>query len=266
VAQIRILGSGTVVPDAFRSSAAHLVESGDVRLLLDCGTGTVHAFSQHGVEWGRLTHVAITHYHTDHVTDLAALMQAFRYGQSPPRSEALELIGPPGFEVFLVKLAAALGNHVLEPGFPVTVRETMPGEKVDLGGGVFIECIETPHSEESVAYRVTTPEGVVGYTGDTGPSRAVADFLAQCRVLIAECSLPDDSPVEGHLTPSSLASLARSASPELLVVTHVYPLLTPGQVIDQIQAEYEGACMAAWDGMCIRMSDALAVDPPGTPV
>ena len=123
-----LLGSGTLLPDEVRHSPAHLLDAGEVRLLLDCGPGTLHGFARHGVAWSEITHVAISHYHTDHVGDLSALLFALKWGVQPPRTRELVLIGPPGFRRFLERLAEALGPHVLDPGFGVTVLESDPEE------------------------------------------------------------------------------------------------------------------------------------------
>ena len=54
--KLTILGSGTVVPDGARNSAGYFIEAGDVRLMMDCGAGTVHALARYGCDWERLTH------------------------------------------------------------------------------------------------------------------------------------------------------------------------------------------------------------------
>ena len=74
--------------------------------------------------------------------------------------------------------------------------------------------------------------------------------------MIAECAHPDPPEVETHLTPSGLAKLAEEASPELLVVTHVYPDLDPEAVPGLLAAAgYGGRVRVAEDGLAVRLSD-----------
>lgn len=125
------VGTGTVSPSATRASAAHWVEAGTARLLLDCGAGTVHGLARHGLPWFDITHVAITHFHTDHIGELPALLFAMKYGAKQPRTEPLTIIGPVGFTSRLSALAAAFGAWVTEPGFPLDVAEIAPGKARD---------------------------------------------------------------------------------------------------------------------------------------
>src|SRR5512134_1879123 len=60
---LTIIGSGTVAPSPTRTSAAYWVEAGDVRLLMDCGAGTLHRAASLGVPWHTVTHIALTHFH-----------------------------------------------------------------------------------------------------------------------------------------------------------------------------------------------------------
>jgi ribonuclease BN (tRNA processing enzyme) len=212
---LTILGAGTLVPDARRHSAAHHLRlPSGAGVLLDCGPGTLHGFSRFGVRWDQLTHVAVSHVHTDHVGDLPALLFAFRHGLPAPREEPLTLLGPPGFGAFLERLAGTMGDHVLAPGCPLRVVEMSPDAAFEDERTEFVlTCCRTPHTAESLAYRVDGPWGSVGYTGDTGPSAEVARFLAGCQALVAECTLPDRAAVPTHLSPSASVMGARSWRP-----------------------------------------------------
>jgi ribonuclease BN (tRNA processing enzyme) len=263
---LTVLGAGTCVPDRTRRSAAYHLDLGPTQVLIDCGPGTLHGLDAHGVPWAELTHVAVTHYHVDHVGDLSALLFALEHGTRPPRTAPLTLIGPVGFAGFLRKLADALGEHVLSPSFGVSVLEIAAGRPFeDPDAGFTLRSCATPHTAESQALRLSGAWGAVGYTGDTGPSGEVAAFLGGCRVLVAECSLEDPPSMDRHLSPSLLADLAELASPELLVVTHVYPPLTPEDAVGRVRARYDGAVVAAADGMRVRLGpEGAAVDASPT--
>ncbi len=265
---LTILGSGTLVPDADRSSAAHHLETGSASLLMDCGSGTLHGLAVHGVEWERLTHVAISHFHSDHLGDLAALLFAFKHAMAVPRTMPLTLLGPPGFRRVLEGLATALGEHVLHPGFDVDVVELdRYGLFAEAGGAFTMRCFPTPHTDESVAFTVEGAWGSLGYTGDTGPSAEVAHFLSRSGVLIAECALTDPPEMELHLSPRGLAEMAGVVGPDLLVVTHVYAPQTPSGAVDHVRERYAGRTVAAVDGLRVRISGAdVTVDLPGRPI
>ena len=77
--QTYIVGTGTVAPSATRGSPSHWVERGGLRVLLDCGAGTMHALARFGLAWERTSHVVLTHFHPDHFGELPALLFALRH-------------------------------------------------------------------------------------------------------------------------------------------------------------------------------------------
>ena len=250
--KVTIVGSGTAAPTAERVCSGYWVEAGDERLLLDCGSGVVHGMARLGLAWRELDHLLITHYHNDHTGDLPMLLFALEHGVRPRRTKPLTVWAPRGIRERLKAMEAAFGDHVADPGFPVVVREVSARASFDVGR-VNVRAHGTPHTDVSLAYRLAANGRTLGYTGDTGPSGAVAAFMEGVDVLIAECSLPDDLAIETHLSPSSVAALARSASPGRLVVTHVYPMLEDLGVVDRVRA-------AGWDGATVRASDGLVLE------
>lgn len=269
--RLTILGSGTLVPDDDRRSPAHLVETDRARILLDCGTGTVHGLDRHGVQWPRITHVAVSHFHTDHVGDVAPLLWALKHGVRPRRVEPLTILGPPGLRRFMEALEGAHGPFVLDPGFPVAVVELGRRDAWhDPGAEVRLSCAPTFHTEASVCWRVETSDGVVGYTGDTGEDEDVATFLRGVDVLVSECSLPDPPEIETHLSPRGVARLAEVVRPALLLLTHLYPFLDPAGLPGLVrEAGYHGRVRTAWDGtrVVLERGEAPRVerDPGGAP-
>lgn len=260
---VTILGSGTLLPDDACRSAAHLVEDGAFRLLLDCGSGTVHGMPKHGVRWQELTHVALTHFHTDHIGDLPALLWALKYGVPGGRREALTLVGPAGLLRRLEAMAEAFGEFILDPGFPVEVVELEAGARwTDRGRDLELSTHATVHTTESLAYRIRGPSGQVGYTGDTGPHAPLGSFFRGVDVLVSECALPDDDAMEIHLTPRSVTALASAARPDLLILTHLYPGVEPGPLPDLVRAlGYTGDVRVGRDGMRLSVPPEPRPDP-----
>jgi ribonuclease BN (tRNA processing enzyme) len=249
--RLTTIGTGTAAPHARRVSAAHLVETHDVRLLLDCGSGAVHRMAQLGIAWPTITHVALTHFHTDHIADLPQLITAWRWGQLPPRHDPVTLYGPPGTGALLERLAAVYGVSLLAPGFPLTVREIGADEVIRLPGGVEMRTHAVPHAPESVAYSISEGTRRLVYTGDTGESEALGEWAADCDLLLAECSLPDTMAIREHLTPRQAGALAARARTARLVLTHFYPPVEAVDIRGQVAEHYAGPCVCAHDGWFI---------------
>jgi ribonuclease BN (tRNA processing enzyme) len=215
---------------------------------MDCGSGVVHRMGAIGANWLGITHLAITHFHPDHTLDLTTLMFAWKYGTLPPRSAPLTIFGPVGIAKVIDDFASIYGESVRDPGFPVTMRELVPGERVDLGDGVTLEPHKVPHTAESVAYSVERGGARLVYTGDTGFDTAVAEWARGADVLLAECSLPESLAVPSHLTPAQVGVMAEVAEPGRLVLTHFYPPVLEDDVAEIIALRYSGEVVLATDG------------------
>jgi ribonuclease BN (tRNA processing enzyme) len=250
--KLTVVGSGTAAPTADRVCAGFFVESAESRILLDCGPGVVHQMARLELPWPRLDHVLLTHFHNDHVGDLPFLLFALRWGLSQPRTARLDLWGPVGTGALVRRLARALGSHVIDPGFPLRIHDLQPDETATVGDAG-LHALRAPHTDTSLAFRIRSDGASLGYTGDTGPSEAVARFLAGVDLLVAECSLPDDEAMDSHLTPSRLAAMASLAAPRRLLVTHVYPQLAGRDVPGLLAA-------AGWTGETLMARDGLELD------
>ena len=250
--KLTIAGSGTAAPERNRVCSGYLAEHRGVRILLDCGAGVVQTMARLGLPWDAVDHLLITHFHPDHTADIHMLLFALKHGVTEKRTAPLTVWAPHGIQERLRAMEAAFGDHVADPGFPLLVREVAPGDAFDVAG-LGVRATATPHTPESLAYRLHDGPVSLGYTGDTGPSEEVGRFMEGVDVLIAECSLPDDMAIPVHLSPSSLAGLANLAAPGRLVVTHVYPSL---EVLDPVARVRQ----AGWNGETVRAEDGLVLE------
>lgn len=242
------VGTGTVSPSAHRSSACHFVRRGEVRLLLDCGPGTLHRLATLGLPWAETTHVALTHFHPDHFADLPMLVYALKYTTVPARREPLVVLGPRGVVRLMRALSEGYGEWLLDPGFPILIMDVQPGEPFPLDAELTLDSFPVPHTAESVALGLTAPEGRLVYTGDTGPSPELARWAKGCDLLLAECSLPESMAMDIHLTPERAGDLARDAEARRLVLTHFYPPVENSDPAQAAASRFGGPVTAAADG------------------
>jgi ribonuclease BN (tRNA processing enzyme) len=246
--RLTTIGTGTVSPSPVRVCAGHLVNAGSVGVLLDCGSGVVHGLAKAQVDWMAITHVAITHFHADHLSDLAFLIFTWRHGAERPREAPVEIIGPAGIDSLVGRLADAFGTWVRDPGFEVRVRELAPDEHTELGTDVRLGAVKVPHTDESVAYEVTHRGHRIVYTGDTGFDEGLGRWAAGCDLLLAECSLPDEREMAIHLTPGRCGELAAVARPRSLVLTHFYPPVEMVDIRGIVRKHFDGPVVLANDG------------------
>ena len=249
------LGTGTVALDGARSCAGYLFEAGEVRLLIDCGSGITRRLAELGFPWQEITHVALTHFHIDHHGDLPTLIFAWRYGMLPARSAPLDVYGPPGIRDLMDRLAAAYGDWVLAPGFPLTVWEIPFGESVSLTSTIRLSTHKVPHTAESIAYSMERGGRRIVFTGDTGADDSLGDWAHGCDLLVCECSLPSSMAIKEHLTPEQCGTLAARAAPRHLALTHFYPPVERVDILAAIAASYAGPVTLARDGWHVELEE-----------
>ncbi|TVR64442.1 MAG: ribonuclease Z [Gemmatimonadales bacterium] len=262
--RVTILGAGTLLPDDDHRSAGHLVEGEGFSLLLDCGSGVVHGFSRWGLDWSALTHVTISHYHTDHFGDLPALLWALRHGIQGGRKSPLTLLGPRGLGRRLEGLVGAFGEYILDPGFPLVVKELPErGRWEDPGRRFSLRSHPTPHTDESLAYRIETESGSLGYTGDTGPAPELGTFMAGVDLLVAECAFPSQDFPGMHLDPSAVSEIACAADPAVLVLTHLYPQVDRAGLPELVRSlGFPGKTLVARDGLRLEWASGGTPNSP----
>lgn len=224
-----LVGSGTLIPSAERGPAAHHFACGELAVLCDLGSGTLRRLDGLGLSPYDLDLVAVTHRHQDHIADLLPLIFALRYPPGQKRVRPLTLVGYPGLRHDLERLAMVYGEWVVDPGYPLEVREA--GETpIEMNrGDAWLEIAGRPvaHTPEAVGYRISMADGgresVVAYTGDTEECAGAIDLARDADLLVAECSTADEKPVPGHLTPRAVGRLAAAAAARRVVATHFYP-------------------------------------------
>ena len=82
--KLHILGSGTCVPNIRRGSSGYALELSKSTILLDCGNGTTWKLGMVGVDYLKVDHIFITHFHPDHTADLIPFLFATKY---PPKRQ-----------------------------------------------------------------------------------------------------------------------------------------------------------------------------------
>ena len=209
-----MLGSGS-------AGNATLVSCARTRVLLDIGFSyreLSRRLGEVGVDPGMLDAILITHGHGDHTRGLRVLSNRHR----------------------VRAYATAAIREEWTPGDEVDWRALAPDAAVDLGGLRFIPFAVPHDASETVAFRIETPEGAIGYATDIGTlTRNLVERFRDCRLLVIESNHATEllrvSPYArstreriggdgGHLSNESLAAFVRDhlgASVRCLVLAHL---------------------------------------------
>lgn len=246
-----VLGSGTSVPHPQRASTSHWLETETGSLLLDCSAAVVHRMAQENLDWVNLDAVWISHFHLDHVGGLAPLLFGTKHApQTQSRRKPLTIFGGRGLEKLFKAFDEANNYNLLKQPFPVSIQEVAPGEEFEILPGVTARTFSTPHTDESLALRLTDGRGPsLVYTSDTGYADALATFAERADLLMMECSFPKDKPVETHLELADAMRLARLAAPRQVVLGHLYPEWDGVDLEAEAKKLWSGETLAATDGL-----------------
>lgn len=250
--EVTVLGSGTAVPTRERASPSLLVQVANESLLVDGGTGTLHQLVRAGATLEALDRVLYTHYHPDHVGDLAPLLFAMR---SPEigRQRSLWVGGPPGLRRHYHLLGELYGPWIANLPFPLELQE-LKTETVDFGSWR-LTARSVPHTDVSLAYRIDADDGSLVCSGDTDYSDTLIDLARDADLLILECAFPEDQKVSGHLTPSLAGEMAARAGVKRLLLTHFYPACEGQDLLTPCQKQFPGNVLLARDLMRLTVRD-----------
>lgn len=252
--KLTILGSGTAVPSLERSSCSILMECGGAVMLFDIGAGTMRRLLESGHSISELTHVFISHFHTDHTGELASFLFSTKYPETLRRRTPFVLAGAEGLRDFHQRLIGAFGHWIeLAPEILSIIELSRTGRDHADFKGFSIDTLPMDHIESSIGYRVTAPDGACAvYTGDTDYSENVIDLARNADLMVCEAAMPDSGKVEKHLTPSLAGELAARAGVKRLVLTHFYPEAERADIESECRKSYKGPLVLAQDLMVIE--------------
>jgi ribonuclease BN (tRNA processing enzyme) len=247
---VHVLGSGTCVPQADRSSPACLVSLAEDNVLVDGGTGTMRRLLEAGFHYSEVDYLFYTHTHPDHVLDLVPFLFATKHTPGMVRTKPLHVLGPSGFRDFFDRLMGVFGEWVLSDDYPLELDE-MEDESERVFGSWKVTTRALNHPVPTVGYRFSESGSVAVVSGDTDYCEEIVDLAKNADLLLLECSFPDQLKVGGHLTPQFASQIARESGCKRLLTMHMYPMASPEQLAE--------ACREGFDGEVIAGRDLLKV-------
>jgi len=247
--RITFLGTGSAMPTGERFQTGLLLQSGDDRLLVDCGSGTLHGLAQTNVGYEHVDTLLLTHHHLDHVSDLAPLLKA-RWVDG---RETMTVAGPEGTPELVRDV---LDTHeYMQDRLDLTLRTIEPtGDPAEVAG-FEVAATETRHSMYCLAYRFENEGPAFVFSGDSEAFTGLVEFADGAAVLAHDCSFPDEVEVSNHPTPATLGEALAAADAEIgrVYLTHLYPHVRghEEEMLESIGEHYGGDVRFARDGLSV---------------
>jgi ribonuclease BN (tRNA processing enzyme) len=231
--------------------------------LIDCGIGTVRRLVKAGVPSETIKTIFFSHLHPDHALGLADVMandyEHSRVGLMAGESAVFDVYGPPHTAEFVdaafryvsipYRMFAAEQLAPTQPANPFHVHEIPQQGLVFQNDRIRVTAAENSHYTlmsaesrqvmKSYAFRIETPNGAVVFTGDTGPSDAVAPLAKGADVLVAESTIENYAEEvaslkrraeQNHWDPQHTQTMAAHFTASHLDLEHVAQLVSKTQV------------------------------------
>jgi ribonuclease Z len=288
-------GTGAPLPDPSRVGPQAVVVAGDQTLVFDTGPGSTRQLALTGLSISAVNALFLTHFHSDHISDLGELMLQHWTGTGV--EEPLQIYGPPGVEEVVDGFLKA---YQLDRGYRIDHHgaDTMPpsgfggvAHTFDLGSDLMssevvyeaddLEVIafnvDHPPVVPAVGFRVNYKDRSVMITGDTiysdsliqhamGADLMVSDSLNhKMSQLVSEAGESMDNNLssitediqESHIRPEEAAVVAKEAGVPVLMITHVLP-----PVPDFLKRPFLRDARAIYDGHLQMANDGTLISLP----
>ena len=250
---LTVLGSGCSWNTAQRASAGYWLETMGGSVILDISAAVPLRVAQENLDWANLAAIWVSHFHLDHCAGLPPFLFGTKYApETQQRSKPLKIFGPAGLNDLLKAFDLADNYGLFRQPFPVEIIEVAAGETFELLPNVSAKTFSTPHTNESLAIRLTDADRKsFVYTSDTGFDPALGDFAQAVDLFLVECSYCREKAYELHLNLTEVVELVRAANPHQTIIGHLYPewdaLPNISEFIESHQPS--GSIIAAADGL-----------------
>ncbi|MEU0807930.1 MBL fold metallo-hydrolase [Streptomyces sp. NPDC005970] len=236
--RLTVLGCATPYPSVDNPCSGYLVSSGDTRIWVDAGTGTLGPLQRH-VRLDELDAIWISHLHADHSADLLTAYYGALFADIQ-LAAPIPLYGPPGIADRLAHfLTNTSERSPVESAF--AIDELHDGHQVRVGA-LTLTSRAVAHGIPAFALRAEAEGRSLVYSGDTAPCAGLTSLAEGCDVLLCEAESAE-RPSTGeqvHHTPEDTGDTARAAGAGRLIVTHVGRFLTPQQAVARASARFPG--------------------------
>lgn len=280
------------LPTADRAQTSHAIVIGDSAYLFDAGDGAARALATAGVSIRNIDAIFISHLHDDHTSGLVPVLSV---EYELDRAKPVGVYGPPSTKRLAdaaVQFLSVNGDIRVSDGTRTRdVRQMIEGH--DVAGGVVytdanitVRAVENSHfnfkpgspsfgATTSLSYRVETRDRTIVFTGDTGPSDAVASLAKGADVLVTEISAfaelralrvkdgswdrwtPEQQTnyqhhmTQEHLEADEVAKLATRAGVKMVVLTH----LSASGILNDDYARFANAVRQGFAGRVVVARD-----------
>jgi ribonuclease Z len=289
--KLTFLGTGSPRPSTKRYGPAILVEAGELKLLVDAGSGVRERLFEAG-GFDLLTSidkVLVTHLHFDHTISLPGLwLSGWLYGRRVP----FEVYGPLGTHSMMSKFEQAYEWDIKYREIVGVPLEGSSVKAFDVKHGVFFDKNElkitafpvehmpinpangelVEFDGETIGFRIDYKNRSVVFSGDTRstPKSQLLKYGKDVDVLVHEVQVPSPGNSEEakranvslsvHSTPKQAGYIFNNTNPGMAVYSHIIPAhTTASELIEATRDFYKGPMIVAHDFMTLTIGEKIVI-------
>jgi len=285
---------GGPAPRMERAQSSNILIVNGAFYVVDAGVGVTRRLTRAGIAIRDIDNIFITHPHSDHTGGLGGLLSS-EYDSN--RTKPVNIYGPPGTNASIEALVQFLtvsadiriseGMRTVSPAKIFFGHDTGVGE-IYRDANVKVAAVENSHFNfrpgtpaygkyKSYSYRFETADRVVVFSGDTGPSAALAELAKGADILVTEVISAEEwkeqqiqtgrwqsmtpeqqaralrRQVEEHITPDEIGKMATLANVKTVVLSHFLPATDAKDDYErlgkQVSKHFSGKVLVARDLM-----------------
>jgi ribonuclease BN (tRNA processing enzyme) len=246
--RLTILGSNGTYATPGHPTSGYLLQHEGTTVWMDTGSGTFAAL-QRVIDFNTLDALIISHVHADHCIDVLGFYHAVKYGARP--RVGIPTYAPPG-------LAERLKGFLGDPDHPLS--ETLDFRVQDDGGhasvgGMKLNFATTDHPVPTLGVRAEAANGrILAYSADTGSQGEWSRIVTGADLFLCEATYQgpaDQKPWSHHLTAGEAGQIAREAGAEVLMLTHIWPVIDPERSVQEAELTFGKPVRLAVPGMVV---------------
>ena len=222
--KLRVLGNTGPFPSAGGATSGFLLEEGNIKLILDMGSGTLANLLQ-VCKLEEITAVICSHLHGDHISDLLVLRYAL---ESKGMKLPLYIPKHPTLEYEFLSAMNTFEVH------PITEDLNLQFENLSCS------FKELYHPYECFGIKINNGERTFAYTGDTALCPEINTFVQGVHALLCDVHGIEDLPSDKHLNIYEAIRLGNEAGIRHLILTHFNPAIRPQKYFDLANNMFKG--------------------------
>ncbi|SHJ45756.1 Ribonuclease BN, tRNA processing enzyme [Geosporobacter subterraneus DSM 17957] len=231
--QLTILGNWGPYPNAGGACSGYLFEGEGIKILIDCGNGTLSRLQQRLTTLEELDLIILSHLHSDHISD--AMILRYAVGINKMKGlfhKTIPLYAPATPEEDFQKLQYE-NAFVLQP-----IDENL----VIYEKGLKICFRKMDHPVEAYAVAIENDEKKFVFSADTRYCSQLVDFSKNADLLLCEAGVleRDKATTTPHLSALEAGQIATQAQVKKLVLTHFWPGYHLQEVLEEARNAYDG--------------------------